>query len=58
VCKIEKSKKIKRNHDGSSSSSSSFTLYPESGLPDFYWYNIPKRGKCTKCVQNHPMPSM
>jgi hypothetical protein len=33
-------------------------LYPESGLPDFYWYNIPKRGKCTKCVQNHPMPSM
>jgi hypothetical protein len=22
------------------------------GLPDFSWYNIPKRGKCTKLPEN------
>jgi hypothetical protein len=28
--------------------------YLESGLPEFSWYNIPKRGKYTKLAQNKP----
>jgi hypothetical protein len=30
----------------------SFEAYFQTGLPDFPWYNIPKRGKYTKLSQN------